>query len=68
MCLLSAVFLTRACQAVEAIPAHPGPILVLSVPSRMGLEQAATDFLATHGSCERPWSTKAANTRPPLSR
>ena len=30
-----------------AIPAHPGPILVLSVPSKIGSGRAETDFVAT---------------------
>ena len=40
-------FRTRPSPEVGAIPARPGPILVLTVPSRIGPGQAETDFLAT---------------------
>ena len=41
------VFWTHPGPEVGAIPAHPGPILLPSVPSRIGPGQAETDFLAT---------------------
>ena len=40
-------FRTHPGPEVGAIPARPGPILVLTVPSGMGFGRAETDFLAT---------------------
>ena len=41
------VFRTHPGPEVGAIPARPGPILLLSVPHRIGPGRAETDFLAT---------------------
>ena len=41
------VFRTHPGPEVAAIPARPGPILLASVPSRIGPGRAETDFLAT---------------------
>ena len=41
------VFGTHPGPEVGAIPARPGPILLPSVPSRIGPGRAETDFLAT---------------------
>ena len=41
------VFRTHPGPEVGAIPARPGPILLPSVPSRVGPGRAETDFLAT---------------------
>ena len=45
--LCFAAFRTHPGPEVGAIPARPGPILVLGVPSRIGPGRAETDFLAT---------------------
>ena len=44
------VFRTHPDPEVGAIPASPGPILLLSVPSRIRHGRAETDFLATSDS------------------
>ena len=41
------VFRTHPGPEVGAIPARPGPILLPSIPHRIGPGQAETDFLAT---------------------
>ena len=48
------VFQTHPGPEVGAIPARPGPILLPSVPYRIGPGRAETDFLATseQGYCE----------------
>ena len=48
------VFRTHPGPEVGAIPAPPGPILLPSVPYRIGPGRAETDFLAT-SERGRPW-------------
>ena len=45
------VFRTHPGPEVGAIPARPGPILLPSVPHRIGPGRAETDFLATSEVC-----------------
>ena len=46
------VFRTHPGPEVGAIPARPGPILLPSVPYRIGPGRAETDFLATSDPCQ----------------